>query len=170
MEHHEQHVHPQGKDTYTALFAVDSIPILGKYYDAFQKLNKTVPEEKRLKIAAIFSYQANEDMDDGADEHSQELLERCIKDYNAMYGTAFGIDTFDPYRKDIAKRLKQKVLPQVDILIVVAEIFRRASARPHGGRLLPRKSGSAWDFCDPVSVRRYGYRRVSGHPERFLPG
>lgn len=58
-------------------------------------------------------------MDDGADEHSQELLERCIKDYNAMYGTAFGIDTFDPYRKDIAKRLKQKVLPQVDILIVV---------------------------------------------------
>ena len=72
-----------------------------------------------MKIAAIFSYQANEDMDDGADEHSQELLERCIQDYNAMYGTAFGIDTFDPYRKDIAKRLKQKVLPQVDILIVV---------------------------------------------------
>ena len=62
MEHHEQHVHPQGKDTYTALFAVDSIPTLGKYYDAFQKLNKTVPEEKRLKIAAIFSYQANEDI------------------------------------------------------------------------------------------------------------
>ena len=63
MEHHEQHVHPQGKDTYTALFAVDSIPTLGKYYDAFQKLNETVPAEKQQKIAAIFSYQANEDMD-----------------------------------------------------------------------------------------------------------
>lgn len=130
MEHHEQHVHPQGKDTYTALFAVDSIPTLGKYYDAFQKLNETVPAEKRLKIAAIFSYQANEDMDDGADEHSQELLERCIQDYNAMYGTAFGIDTFDPYRKDIAKRLKQKVLPQVDILIVVNMFLTGFDAKP----------------------------------------
>ena len=28
LEHHEQHVHPQGKDIYTALFAVDSIKIL----------------------------------------------------------------------------------------------------------------------------------------------
>ena len=28
MEHHEQHVHPQGKDIYTALFAVDSIQTL----------------------------------------------------------------------------------------------------------------------------------------------
>ena len=130
MEHHEQHVHPQGKDTYTALFAVDSIPTIGKYYDAFQKLNETVPAEKRLKIAAIFSYQANEDMDDGADEHSQELLERCIQDYNAMYGTAFGIDTFDPYRKDIAKRLKQKVLPQVDILIVVNMFLTGFDAKP----------------------------------------
>ena len=54
MEHHEQHVHPQGKDTYTALFAVDSIPILGKYYDAFQKLNKTVPEEETARKLQLF--------------------------------------------------------------------------------------------------------------------
>ena len=39
FEHHEQHVHPQGKDIYTALFAVDSIKTLGKYYDAFKELN-----------------------------------------------------------------------------------------------------------------------------------
>ena len=119
MEHHEQHVHPQGKDIYTALFAVDSIPTLGKYYDEFKKLNAEVPENKRLKIAAIFSYQANEDMDDGADEHSQELLDRCMRDYKDLYGTAFTLDTFDAYRKDIAKRLKQKELPQIDILLVV---------------------------------------------------
>ena len=37
FEHHEQHVHPQGKDIYTALFAVDSIKTLGKYYDAFKE-------------------------------------------------------------------------------------------------------------------------------------
>lgn len=47
-----------------------------------------------------------------------------------MYGTAFGIDTFDPYRKDIAKRLKQKVLPQVDILIVVNMFLTGFDAKP----------------------------------------
>ena len=104
IEHHEQHVHPQGKDIYTSLFAVDSVPILGKYYNEFKKLNDAAPIDKKLKIAAIFSYRANEDMDDGADEHSQEILDRCINDYNALYGTAFTIDTFDAYRKDIAKR------------------------------------------------------------------
>lgn len=130
MEHHEQHVHPQGKDIYTALFAVDSIPTLGKYYDEFKKLNAAVADDKKLKIAAIFSYQANEDMDDGADEHSQELLDRCMQDYNDLYGTAFTLDTFDAYRKDIAKRLKQKDLPQVDILLVVNMFLTGFDAKP----------------------------------------
>lgn len=130
VEHHEQHVHPQGKDIYTALFAVDSIPTLGKYYDEFKKLNAEAPADKKLKVAAIFSYQANEDMDDGADEHSQELLDRCMQDYNALYGTAFTLDTFDTYRKDIAKRLKQKDLPQVDILLVVNMFLTGFDAKP----------------------------------------
>lgn len=130
MEHHEQHVHPQGKDIYTALFAVDKIQTLGKYYDEFKKLNDAVPENKRLKVAAIFSYQANEDMDDGADEHSQELLDRCIRDYNDLYGTVFKIDTFDAYRKDIANRLKQKILPQIDILLVVNMFLTGFDAKP----------------------------------------
>ena len=130
FEHHEQHVHPQGKDVYTALFAVDSISMLGKYYDVFQKLNAQAPVDKRVRIAAIFSYNANEDMDDGADEHSQELLDRCMKDYNAYYNTSFTLDTFDAYRKDIAKRLKQKDLPQVDILLVVNMFLTGFDAKP----------------------------------------
>ena len=130
MEHHEQHVHPQGKHIYTALFAVDSIPILKKYYEEFKKCNEVLPEDKRLKIAAIFSYQANEDMDDGADEHSKELLERCIREYDEIFHTDFTIDTFDAYRKDIAKRLKQKDLPQVDILLVVNMFLTGFDAKP----------------------------------------
>lgn len=130
MEHHEQHVHPQGKDIYTALFAVDTIQTLGKYYDEFKKYNDKLPEDKRLKIAAIFSYQANEDMDDGADEHSQELLERCMLDYNGMFQTGYTLETFDSYRKDIAKRLKQKDLPQVDILLVVNMFLTGFDAKP----------------------------------------
>lgn len=131
MDHHEQHTHPQGKDIYTALFAVDTIQTLGKYYDVFKELNKVAPDDKKLKIAAIFSYQANEDMDDGTtDEHSQELLDRCMKDYNEIYGTAFALDTFDAYRKDIAKRMKQKDLPQVDILLVVNMFLTGFDAKP----------------------------------------
>lgn len=130
MEHHEQHTRPQGKDIYTALFAVDKIQILGKYYDEFKKLNEDLPEDKKLKVAAIFSYKSNEDMDEGADEHSQELLERCMQDYNKMYGKAFTVDTFDSYRKDITKRLKQKDLPQIDILLVVNMFLTGFDAKP----------------------------------------
>lgn len=119
FEHHEQHVHPQGKDIYTALFAVDSIKTLGRYYDVFKELNEKRNPEERYKVAAIFSYGPNEDLDEKDDEHSAELLERCMKDYNEIYGTAFDLDKYDAYRKDIAKRMKQKDLPQVDILIVV---------------------------------------------------
>ena len=127
---HEQHVHPQGKDIYTALFAVDSIKTLGKYYDVLNELNGQRPEEKQYKIAAIFSYGANEDMDEVGDEHSAELLSRCIDDYNEMFGTSFGIDGFDAYRKDIAKRMKQKNLPQVDILLVVNMMLTGFDAKP----------------------------------------
>ncbi len=130
MEHHEQHVHPQGKDIYTAIFAVDRVQTLGKYYDEFAKLNAARPEEERLKIAAIFSYKPNEDMDEGADEHSQELLDRVMRDYNGLFGTAFDLDTFDAYRKDISKRLKQKDLPQVDILLVVDMFLTGFDAKP----------------------------------------
>lgn len=130
FEHHKQHVHPQGKDVYTALFAVDSIQTLGKYYDAFRELNEARPDDERYRVAAIFTYQANEDMDEGGDEHSQELLARCMADYNGMFGTAFDLDSFDAYRKDIAKRMKQKELPQVDILLVVNMMLTGFDAKP----------------------------------------
>lgn len=124
------HAHPQGEHVYTAMFAVDQIPTLGKYYKEFKRLNDEAPKDKKLRIAAIFTYQANEDMDDGVDEHSQELLDSCIQDYNEMFGTSFGIDTFDAYRKDIQKRLKQREEPQVDLLIVVNMFLTGFDAKP----------------------------------------
>lgn len=130
LEHHDQHVHPQGEHIYTALFAVDSIKTLGQYYDIFKELNGKRPEDEQYKIAAIFSYGANEDMDDKGDEHSAELLDRIIGDYNEMFGTSFSLDGFDSYRKDIAKRLKQKDLPQVDILLVVNMMLTGFDAKP----------------------------------------
>lgn len=130
FEHHDQHIHPQGKDIYTALFAVDSIKTLGVYYDVFKELNAARNEADRYKVAAIFSFGVNEDMDGAGDEHSQELLTRCISDYNELFGTSYSIDTFDAYRKDITKRMKQKNLPQVDILLVVNMMLTGFDAKP----------------------------------------
>lgn len=110
----DRHIKPDGKDVYTAIFAVDKIQTLMDYYHAFKEKN-----DKGYKIAAIFTYQANEDMDEGQDEHSCEYLRECMDDYNRTFGTEYAPDTFDAYRKDIAKRLKQKDVPQVDLLIVV---------------------------------------------------
>ena len=130
FNNHYIHTHPQGEGVYTAMFAVDQIPTLGKYYKEFKRLNDAAPDDKKLRIAAIFTYQANEDMDEGVDEHSQELLDSCIKDYNEMYGTSFALDTFDAYRKDIQKRLKQKEEPQLDLLIVVNMFLTGFDAKP----------------------------------------
>ncbi|MCR4688103.1 MAG: type I restriction endonuclease subunit R [Saccharofermentans sp.] len=130
FKNYRNHTHPQGEGVYTAMFAVDEIKTLGKYYKEFKRINDEAPEDKKLRIAAIFTYQANEDMDDGADEHSQELLDSCINDYNEMFGTSFGLETFDAYRKDIQKRMKQKEEPQVDLLIVVNMFLTGFDAKP----------------------------------------
>ena len=130
LEHHAQHIHPQGTDIYTALFAVDTIKTLGRYYDIFKQLNAARNEADQYRIAAIFSYGANEDLDGKGDEHSSELLSRCIADYNEMFGTSYTLETFDAYRKDITKRMKQKNLPQIDILLVVNMMLTGFDAKP----------------------------------------
>ena len=130
LDHYEKHT-KIGTDKYTSLFAIQSVPLLQKYYTAFKKLNN-----KGLKIAAIFTYAANEDIDEGADTpQSREFLEQCIKDYNETFSTdnerlSFGLDTFDAYRKDIAKRLKQKEVPQIDILLVVNMFLTGFDSKP----------------------------------------
>ena len=63
---------------------MDSIKTLGQYYDVFKELNAVRPEADQYKIAAIFSYGANEDMDGKGDEHSAELLSRIMDDYNVL--------------------------------------------------------------------------------------
>ena len=77
--HLDRHIHPVGKDVYTAIFATDYIPILMQYYRYMKDHNPN-----GYKIAAIFTYQANEDLDDGADEYSADLLKECIDDYNKL--------------------------------------------------------------------------------------
>ena len=94
---------------YNALFTVSSIPLLVKYYNMFKSLNHD------LKIGAIFTYGANEDLDNNP-EHSRESLDKIISDYNKMYNTNFSSSTFDAYFRDICKKIKNT---EIDIVIVV---------------------------------------------------
>ena len=52
------------------------------------------------------------------DTSAKEFLANAIKDYNAMFGTNFGVDSkeFQNYYRDLAKKVKEK---EIDLLIVV---------------------------------------------------
>lgn len=108
---------------YTAIFATSSIPALAKYYDKIKGLNSD------LKIAAVFSYGENEDLE-GKDEHSKDILARIIDDYNKKFETNFSLETFAAYNKDIANRLKIKKTPKIDILLVVNMYLTGFDSRP----------------------------------------
>ncbi len=109
---------------FTSLFTVDSIPLLIKYYDTFKKLDHD------LKIAAVFTFQDNEDLS-GKDEHSRDSLERMIEDYNKMFpskdNTKFSTDTFQVYFKDLSRKLKNA---EVDIVLVVNMFLTGFDSKP----------------------------------------
>lgn len=109
---------------FTSIFTVDSIPLLVKYYDAFKRLNHD------LKIAAVYTFEANEDLK-GKAEHSRESLDRMIEDYNKMFpnenNTKFSTDTFQAYFKDLSKRLKNA---EVDIVLVVNMFLTGFDSKP----------------------------------------
>ncbi|MGW8822902.1 type I restriction endonuclease subunit R [Paenibacillus lautus] len=105
---------------YCAMFAVDSIPTLIKYYDIFKSKNHD------LKIAGIYSYGQNEESD-GTDEHSREALDRIIKDYNRIYETDFSTETWDRYFSDVSKKVKKA---QIDILLVVKMFLTGFDSKP----------------------------------------
>ena len=142
MEHLAQHTRPEGKDVYTAIFAIDKIKYLMDYYHRLKENPMAYNKETNpdgYKIAAIFTYQANEDPDeDGADEYSADYLQECMDDYNKIFGTDYDISKFDAYRKDIAKRLKQKDLPQVDLLLVVNMFLTGFDSKPTNTLILDK--------------------------------
>lgn len=86
--------------------------------------------QRRLKVALIYSYGANEAEADGIldeenpedtsalDKSSRDFLETAIADYNEMFRTNYSTDgdKFQNYYKDVSLRMKNKDL---DLLIVV---------------------------------------------------
>ncbi len=110
---------------FNSIFAVASIPFVKLYYTELKKQMEQLPPDKRLKIATIYSYAPNVNVEDetpedteGLDESSREFLEKCIKDYNGMFGTSYNTsaDKFQNYYKDLSLRMKNR---EIDLLIVV---------------------------------------------------
>ena len=56
---------PQRLAGFNAMFAVASIPMAKAYYNEFKRQQASLPEARRLRIATIFSYRANEEEVDG---------------------------------------------------------------------------------------------------------
>ena len=115
---------------FNAMFAVQSVEAAKLYYEEFERQQNSLPEEKRLKIATIYSFAANEeqraigeiseeDFDVSAMESTaKEFLDKVITDYNSYFKTNFSTNgnEFQNYYKDLSLKVKEK---QVDLLIVV---------------------------------------------------
>ena len=114
---------------FNSIFAVSSVPAAKLYYSEFKKQMAADPT-KKLRIAVIYSYGANEAEGDGIldeenpedtsalDQNSRDFLDQAIMDYNMMFHTNYDTssDKFQNYYKDVSLRMKNK---ELDLLIVV---------------------------------------------------
>ena len=111
---------------FDALFAVQSVPMLIRYYKIFKSLNP------KIRIGAVFTYAANSSQDDEqtgmntgsyVSESTGEAdeLQAIMDDYNNMYGTSFTTENFRAYYDDINLRMKKKKadMKPLDLCLVV---------------------------------------------------
>ena len=111
---------------FDALFAVQSVPMLIRYYKIFKSLNP------KIRIGAVFTYAANSSQDDEqtgmntggfASESTGEAdeLQAIMDDYNDMYGTSFTTENFRAYYDDINLRMTKKKadMKPLDLCLVV---------------------------------------------------
>ena len=119
---------------FNSIFAVASVPMARAYYQEFKKQMDADPT-KKLRVAVIYSYGANEavcDEDESGfldeenpedtsmlDYSSRDFLEAAISDYNKMFRTNYSTDgdKFQNYYKDVSLRMKNR---ELDLLIVVS--------------------------------------------------
>lgn len=114
---------------FNAMFAVQSVDAAKMYYEEFKKQQAKLPEDKKLKVATIFSYAPNEERASGEIEEesmsssamsttAKQFLTNVVEDYNSFFQTNFTIDGngFENYYKDLSSRVRNK---EVDLLIVV---------------------------------------------------
>ena len=111
---------------FDALFAVQSVPTLIRYYKIFKSL------DPKIRIGAVFTYASNSSQDDAltgmntgsyVSESTGEAdeLQAIMDDYNDMFGTSFTTENFRAYYDDINLRMKKKKtdIKPLDLCLVV---------------------------------------------------
>ena len=111
---------------FDALFAVQSVPTLIRYYKIFKSL------DPKIRIGAVFTYASNSSQDDAltgmntgsyVSESTSEAdeLQAIMDDYNDMFGTSFTTENFRAYYDDINLRMKKKKkdMKPLDLCLVV---------------------------------------------------
>ena len=111
---------------FDALFAVQSVSTLIRYYKIFKSLNP------KIRIGAVFTYASNSSQDDAltgmntgsyVSESTGEAdeLQAIMDDYNNMFGTSFTTENFRAYYDDINLRMKKKKtdMKPLDLCLVV---------------------------------------------------
>ena len=111
---------------FDALFAVQSVPMLIRYYKIFKSLNP------KIRIGTVFTYAANNSQDDeqtgmGTGQYAKESvgeadeLQAIMNDYNENFGTSFTTENFRAYYDDINLRMKKKKadMKSLDLCLVV---------------------------------------------------
>jgi type I restriction enzyme R subunit len=140
IAHHNRKTHSR---EFTAMFCINNVETLIKYYDLFKK--KKDESKHNLNIATIFSYGANEDDADAnglmnletdidnlnldmvaesspeytVTVHKREKLDEFIEDYNKLFDTKYNTkdsESFYNYYNDISKKVKER---KIDVLLVV---------------------------------------------------
>jgi len=111
---------------FDALFAVQSVSTLIRYYKIFKSLNP------KIRIGAVFTYASNSSQDDAltgmntgsyVSESTGEAdeLQAIMDDYNDMFGTSFTTENFRAYYDDVNLRMKKKKtdMKSLDLCLVV---------------------------------------------------
>lgn len=129
VKEQKQKVRMQG---FNSIFAVSSIEAAKLYYLEFKRQMEELSPDRKLNVAIIYSYGANEaeedfsgipddensDNTDGLDKSSRDFLESAIVDYNKIFATNYDTSSekFQNYYKDVSLRMKNR---EIDLLIVV---------------------------------------------------
>lgn len=129
--------HGRGK-TYEAILTVNSIKRAQAYYDLLKRVvngetSVTISEETRRVLPDFpkfaITYSVSNDEDNESADLNVPKMKESLDDYNAMFGTSFGIGEIKGYNTNLNDRLARKKSKfksrdeQLDLVIVVNRLL-----------------------------------------------
>ena len=151
--------------TYEALLTVSSIAEAQAYYELLKQVASGQDEKLQVnedmrkalpdfpKFAITYSISENED----GSKVNQDKMKESLADYNAMFGTHYGIDNIQAYNGNLNDRLARKESryktrdQQLDIVIVVDRLLTGFDAPCMSTLFIDRPSMSPQDLIQAFS-------------------